>query len=167
LDLENNVCPVMGGKSNPALKVELDGVIYRVCCGGCIGMLKKEPDRYLKGFAYEKGGVKIATKEYVRNLISDAKNSAIIIDVLSPEEFAGQHIKGAINLPLVGISELIAGIVPDKSTRIIVYCAGYMCTASTGAAKKLAELGYKNVLDYKGGIGEWSTYYPELVIKAK
>ncbi|MDD5092578.1 MAG: hypothetical protein PHQ23_16895 [Candidatus Wallbacteria bacterium] len=63
LDLENNVCPVMGGKSNPALKVELDGVIYRVCCGGCIGMLKKETDRYLKGFAYEKGGVQIATKE--------------------------------------------------------------------------------------------------------
>jgi rhodanese-related sulfurtransferase len=42
-----------------------------------------------------------------------------------------------------------------KTDTIIVYCASYTCHASTQAAKKLLDLGYKQTLDFKGGKRWW------------
>ncbi len=82
---------------------------------------------------------------------SDSK--LVIIDVLSPESFAKAHIPGAVNIPLNELGKRAGEITRDA--RIVVYCANYICRASTAAAEKLGELGFKQVYDYKGGIQEW------------
>ena len=41
-------CPVMGGKINRNLYVDHDGKRIYVCCAGCIGPIKADPDKYVK-----------------------------------------------------------------------------------------------------------------------
>jgi len=41
-------CPVMGGKINKSLYVDADGVRIYVCCKGCIGKVKADPQKYIK-----------------------------------------------------------------------------------------------------------------------
>lgn len=40
-------CPVMGGKINQDVYTIVDGKLYYFCCPGCIGMFRKNPDKYL------------------------------------------------------------------------------------------------------------------------
>jgi hypothetical protein len=42
------VCPVMGGKINKKLYYEYKKQKIYVCCQGCIGIIQKNPDKYLK-----------------------------------------------------------------------------------------------------------------------
>ncbi|MDD3276151.1 MAG: hypothetical protein PHP93_03760 [Kiritimatiellales bacterium] len=42
-------CPVMkGNKVNPKLYVDADGYRIYVCCGGCLGAVKADPEKYIK-----------------------------------------------------------------------------------------------------------------------
>ncbi len=41
-------CPVMGGKINKKLSVDVKGKRIYVCCNGCIGMIKNSPEKYIK-----------------------------------------------------------------------------------------------------------------------
>ena len=77
-----------------------------------------------------------------------------LVEVLANEEYKEGHIPGAINLPL---NELENGARQKfkKTEKIVVYCESYTCHASTKAAKKLLELGFKEVLDFKGGKRWW------------
>jgi len=72
-------------------------------------------------------------------------NGGILIDVRTPGEFAGGHIKGALNIPVSSISTGIQKTAKDKSAAIIVYCHS---GARSGSAKKnLAKAGYTNVVN--------------------
>lgn len=42
-----STCPVMGGAINPELYADVAGKRVYVCCGGCIGMIEKDPAKYL------------------------------------------------------------------------------------------------------------------------
>jgi hypothetical protein len=45
----NTTCPVLGGKVEAnSPKVVVRGQEYRICCMGCDGQLKANPDKYLK-----------------------------------------------------------------------------------------------------------------------
>ena len=47
----------------------------------------------------------------------------VILDARSAEKYAQLHVKGARNLSLPDITaEELAKIVPDKSTRVLIYC---------------------------------------------
>jgi YHS domain-containing protein len=46
-DKKQATCPVMGGKINSDLYYEYNKKIY-VCCPGCIPIIKKNPDKYIK-----------------------------------------------------------------------------------------------------------------------
>ena len=52
------VCPVMGGKVNKDLYVDAQGKRIYVCCGGCIGAVKKDPAKYIEKLHQQ--GVKVA-----------------------------------------------------------------------------------------------------------
>ncbi|MFZ2655306.1 MAG: hypothetical protein WAX69_10310 [Victivallales bacterium] len=41
-------CPIMGGKINKSLFVDAQGKRIYVCCGGCIGKVKADPEKYIK-----------------------------------------------------------------------------------------------------------------------
>ena len=77
---------------------------------------------------------------------------AVILDVRTPEEFAGGHIKGAVNVPLDEIERGKTGSLPDKEKKTLVYCRSG--ARSRAACVKLAEMGYTAVRDF-GGILTW------------
>jgi rhodanese-related sulfurtransferase len=47
-----------------------------------------------------------------------------LVDVLSPESFAANHIPGAINLPVADIPKLASAVLPDRAAAIVTYCGG-------------------------------------------
>lgn len=155
----NKLCPVSGQAVNPDSSVEVRGRVFGLCCNGCAESLKKEPEKYLGNFRYEKDGVTFVTFEGLKKLISEKK--AVVIDVLSEESFQKDHIESAVNIPLGKIENDAEKIIPDKSKTVVTYCSGYLCSASVSAAKKLKSLGYQDVLDYKGGLSEWQTFHTE------
>jgi rhodanese-related sulfurtransferase len=98
--------------------------------------------------------IKQVTKDEVRLLIR-ARTHLKVVDVLSREHYQQGHLPGALSLPLNEIDENAKDML-DHNDLIIVYCANYECTASTRAAEKLLRLGYKHVLDYKGGFADYT-----------
>ncbi len=100
-----------------------------------------------------KDGVQEITYEQF-NKINNSREDYLLVDVLSPESYAKGHIKGAISFPNETINNQSAAAKLPKNAFVVVYCASFHCYASTSAAKKLSELGYK-VFDYKGGLQEW------------
>ena len=57
------------------------------------------------------------------------RNGALILDVRSKGEFAGGHIKGAINIPVEALSQNLSKL-KDKEKTIITCCASGMRSAS-------------------------------------
>lgn len=45
---KQTTCPVMGGKINKAQYADVKGKRIYVCCAGCIGKIKADPDKYIK-----------------------------------------------------------------------------------------------------------------------
>lgn len=77
----------------------------------------------------------------VRGII---QNGAVVIDVRTPGEFSGGHVKGAVNIPLDKISGSIAKIKAYKKP-IVVCCASGM--RSSSAKKVLIKNGLEEVYD--------------------
>jgi rhodanese-related sulfurtransferase len=77
-----------------------------------------------------------------------------LVDVLARSSFIKEHIKGAISLPATEIEEK-ADLLLKREKTVVVYCASFECQASTSAAKKLIELGFTKVIDYKGGLKDY------------
>ena len=76
----------------------------------------------------------------------------IILDVRTEEEYADEHIPGAICIPneIIGSEEMEE--LPDKNQLILVYCRSG--NRSKQASQKLADMGYTNVVEF-GGIIDW------------
>lgn len=104
--------------------------------------------------AVVKDGVKEISYEQFMS-IRNANEKYKLVDVLSDKSFQQGHIAGAMSLPLDTINAASTAKLFSKDAKIVVYCASFACHASTMGAKKLQELGYTNVLDYKGGLAEW------------
>src|SRR5277367_2281244 len=77
-----------------------------------------------------------------------------IIDVRETEEFAAGHLPGAKHVPRSYLETRIEGVVPDRSTQVILYCASGNRSAY-GARTLEQELGYEHVRSMTGGITLW------------
>lgn len=73
------------------------------------------------------------------------QKGAVIIDVRTPNEFRGGHIKSALNIPLNNLASQVSKIKKDKP--VITCCASGMRSAS--AKSYLQSNGFKEV--YNGG----------------
>jgi phage shock protein E len=73
------------------------------------------------------------------------QNGAIIVDVRSPQEFKGGHVKGSLNIPLQQLQQSLSKIPKDKV--VITCCASGMRSASAKSILKSA--GYHEV--HNGG----------------
>ncbi len=82
--------------------------------------------------------------------------TAVLLDVRTESEFASGYIPGAINVPLQEIEELTES-VPNKGTRIYVYCRSGVRSAQAVAAMEY--MGYFNVVD----IGGILSYHGEII----
>lgn len=83
------------------------------------------------------------------------KEGAVILDVRSKGEFAGGHIKGAINIPLDQLTAYLPKI-KDKQQPIITCCASGMRSAS--AKSILQSNGFTKVFNGGG----WSSLQHKL-----
>jgi sulfur-carrier protein adenylyltransferase/sulfurtransferase len=77
-----------------------------------------------------------------------------IIDVRETEEYATGHLPGAKHVPRSYLETRIEGIVPDRSSQVILYCASGNRSAY-GARTLEQDLGYENVRSMTGGITLW------------
>src|SRR3954451_19655483 len=78
---------------------------------------------------------------------------AVVLDVREPDEYEQGAIPGALHIPRGQLESNIEGRIPDRSTPLIVHCAGGFRSAF--AAKTLAELGYTDVVSMAGGFNRW------------
>ncbi len=77
-----------------------------------------------------------------------------IVDVREAEEVAQGKIRGAVHVPRSYLETRIEGIAPDRSKRVILYCASG--NRSAFGAKTLTEdMGYERVESLTGGITLW------------
>jgi molybdopterin/thiamine biosynthesis adenylyltransferase/rhodanese-related sulfurtransferase len=78
---------------------------------------------------------------------------AVVLDVREPDEYEQGAIPGAVHIPRGTLESSIEGRIPDKSTKLVVHCAGG--TRSAFAAQTLAQLGYTDVVSVAGGFNKW------------
>lgn len=77
-----------------------------------------------------------------------------IIDVRETEELESGKLPGALHVPRSYLETRIEGLVPDRSHRVILYCASGVRSAF-GAHTLMEELGYEDVESMAGGITLW------------
>jgi molybdopterin/thiamine biosynthesis adenylyltransferase/rhodanese-related sulfurtransferase len=81
-------------------------------------------------------------------------NGAVIVDVRESDEVAQGKLPGAVHVPRGHLESRIEGAAPDRSQRVILYCASG--NRSALAAKTLADdLGYEHVESMTGGYTLW------------
>jgi len=93
----------------------------------------------------ERTGVLIAAEEL------DSAHPPFLLDVRTPREWEGMHIKNALNVPLNRLQERIAEVPCDR--RIAVHCAGGY--RSSIAVSILHQHGITRVVEIAGGLAAW------------
>lgn len=83
----------------------------------------------------------------IKSLMS---KGAILIDVRSPQEYNEGHLDNSILLPEYEILKKIEDIIPNKNTKIILYCSSG--TRSKKAQEELEKMGYKNIYNVLNGV---------------
>jgi molybdopterin/thiamine biosynthesis adenylyltransferase/rhodanese-related sulfurtransferase len=78
---------------------------------------------------------------------------ALVLDVREPEEYDAGALGDAVHIPRGHLESQVESRLTDKSTPVVVYCAGGVRSAF--AARTLEELGYADVVSMEGGFGKW------------
>lgn len=104
-----------------------------------------------------KAGSTAGEQAYHKITVEEAKammdgGGVTVVDVRTPEEYAEEHLPGAINLPNEALGAELPEELPEQTASLILYCRTGV--RSKQASDKLVELGYKAVYDM-GGIVDW------------
>jgi rhodanese-related sulfurtransferase len=92
----------------------------------------------------------IAPAQYQTDFVQ-AKRSHLLLDVRTPEEFAGGHIAGARNIALQALPKRLAEVPRDRP--VVIYCRSG--NRSGQAMRLLQQAGYDDLYDL-GGIMQWN-----------
>jgi rhodanese-related sulfurtransferase len=95
-----------------------------------------------------KGVKNISTEELKSRL---GEKDVQYIDVRTPAEYKGNHIRDFKNIPLHQLSSKSDKL--DKSRETMLICQSGM--RSSRAAKTLKKQGFTNVVNVKGGMSSW------------
>ncbi len=82
-----------------------------------------------------------------------AGEDLILLDVREKDEWRQGYIPGAVHIPRGFLEMQAESKLPDKSARIVAYCAAGIRSAF--AAKALSDLGYENVESANPGFVQW------------
>jgi 4a-hydroxytetrahydrobiopterin dehydratase len=80
------------------------------------------------------------------------RGEVFLLDVRDRESYVGEHIPGAVNIPLEELPSNLSSIPKDKT--VVAYCWTITCGLAATAALELAEKGF-SVKELVGGIREW------------
>lgn len=92
-------------------------------------------------------GINNITTDELKKVLNDPNK--YFMDVRSPLEFKGQHIKQFQNVPLKSNFKNV-----PKDREIVVICQTGI--RSNQACKKLKRLGYENITNVRGGLSTWT-----------
>jgi rhodanese-related sulfurtransferase len=112
----------------------------------------KHSEGFLKLVNDAKGRVREVTVDETRERIA-ANNGVRLIDVREDTEWQAAHAAGAEHLGKGIIERDIEMKVPEKSTKMVLYCGGGFRSAL--AADALQQMGYTNVFSMAGGWKAW------------
>ncbi len=93
------------------------------------------------------------TAEDAKRLQEDEK--VLILDVRAADEFAGGHIKGAVNIHAGRVMKNLEEIPRDR--QVIVHCQGG--DRSSTAISALMSQGFHNLANLTGGINAWNEHH--------
>jgi len=79
---------------------------------------------------------RVSEEDFIR---MSREPGTVILDARSREKFEGLHVRGAISLPFPDIAiESLKAAIPDKGTRILIYCNNNFASAEGPFPAKLA-----------------------------
>ena len=84
---------------------------------------------------------------------SNESDDFVLVDVREKNEWNEGYIPGAIHVPRGYLELQIEEAVPDKSQKVVLYCAGGV--RSLMAGRTLQQMGYTDVVSMAGGFGQW------------
>lgn len=97
----------------------------------------------------------ISATDYQNQFMADGSEH-LLLDVRTPQEFADEHIAGAVNISVQTLASRLDELPQDQP--IVVYCRSG--NRSVTATQILADAGYSKVYDM-GGIIDWKAQgYP-------
>ena len=106
-----------------------------------------------------KGDIEFISPQQVYDAIY--KDPSIqLVDVRTPEEYKGNHLKGAQNICVTSDDFKEKVKILDKNKPVYVYC--YKGGRSAEAAIQLKDLGFTKIYDMDGGILLWEENKLEL-----
>ena len=96
----------------------------------------------------------LITRNEIKSAL-DKQEAIILVEALPEKYFNDAHLPNALQINYDEIDTKAARLLPNKSAKIIVYCANIMCSNSEKAAVLLSQLGYSNVYKYAEGKQDW------------
>ncbi|MCR6097152.1 rhodanese-like domain-containing protein [Salipaludibacillus agaradhaerens] len=93
--------------------------------------------------------VKQMTHDDLKKVMGDRKRQ--FVDVRTPDEYAGNHIKGFKNIPLHNLTTRLDEL--SKIKEIVLICQSGM--RSNKASKILIKKGFAKVTNIQGGMASW------------
>jgi|SRR5690349_18587250 len=130
-----------------------------------IALAQENPAIDMPGFlrvageaAEHRAARRVSEEEFIRMA---REPRTVILDARSREKYDELHVKGAVNLPFPDIAiESLARLLPDRTTRILIYCNNNFANAEGPFPAKLAsaslnlstfialyDYGYRNVYE--------------------
>src|SRR5438309_36018 len=79
----------------------------------------------------------------------DTGEDHVLVDTREDGEWAAGHVAGAVHLSKGIIERDIETKVPDKDTKLVLYCGGGFRSALV--ADNLQKMGYRNAISLDGG----------------
>ncbi len=84
------------------------------------------------------------------DLAAAHRDGAVVVDVREPDEYAGGHVPGAVNIPLKTVPDRVADVPADG--RVFVICASGNRSKSATDTLRAAEL---DAVSVRGGTKGW------------
>lgn len=78
-----------------------------------------------------------------------------LVNLLNREYYDKEHIPSSINIPIRHLNTCAPRLLKDKDELIVLYCSDERCPSGEDGTRKLRKLGYRNVVEFSGGLEAW------------
>jgi glyoxylase-like metal-dependent hydrolase (beta-lactamase superfamily II)/rhodanese-related sulfurtransferase len=81
-----------------------------------------------------------------------------LLDCRAADYYHWERLPGAKNLRWKKIADAALDKLPDKNSLVITHCQSFLCPASVKGYEALVSRGYKNIIEYSGGVEDWKAH---------